>query len=206
MLNNLINDRFGEEYNPRPSHFFLPMGIIGVGGVLLHHYGISLDTAIIIGYPTYGVGSVVLVWMAVGDIIRRKAELEREKNDNPVKEYVPPKPEPKLPDGLKPIIRVDGRPQYAYTVKAPKLDREREMYAILWHWHESGREINLTETYWVKQKKFFKRDELAKDVKGRAEYNRIFCRTSEKKNSPHDVMDWDKVEKIARGGPLPRWD
>jgi hypothetical protein len=117
-----------------------------------------------------------------------------------------PKAEPViLENGLRPIIKVDGKPRvaYAYTAQAMKINKEREFYVILWRWHESGREINLTEAYWLKQRKQFKRSEFV-DVKARGEAGGILYRLSAAKNAPHDVHDWEAVERVARGGALPR--
>lgn len=199
------------EKDSRGWYLLIPTAVLG--GVYAHVYNVIRDPELICGrlLPTWDAKTILYatafiaastVWQInVGIVLRKKRDNAWELRDETKPE---PKPEPKpLPEGLKPIIRVNGMPRLAFAVKAPKLDREREMYVILWRWHETGRQINLTEEYWVKQKKYFKRKEFAQDVKGRAEANGIFYRVNANKNAPHDVMDWQKVEKIARGGVLP---
>lgn len=126
--------------------------------------------------------------------------------DVPQEQIPAPKPEPVIAvDGYQPFVRVNGKIHLAFDTQVVKINNERRMAAILWTKHESNPDTpaNLTEEYWVLQKKFFKRSEFAKDVMKRWDYNSITYRLNANRNASRDIHDWKRVEDMARGGPLP---
>lgn len=110
---------------------------------------------------------------------------------------------PTYPEGFKPLIRVDGQAHYAFNTQKVEISNERRMAVILLRWRENERPINLTEEYWVLQKKFFTRKKFARDIMYRWDRNSITYRVNANKNASRDIHDWKRVEAIAHGAPLP---
>lgn len=149
-------------------------------------------------------------WRINTEIVIRKNQEGRV--DEPQKVIVQPEPEPELPDGMTAVTRVNGiiKPSMNYnylSVKSLKIDKARQIAAKLVSDHHRGRAFDLTEETWARnrgdKKKFVSRRELNK-IKAEWEAQGMICRLSAATNAPHDALDWDRIERYARGLPLPK--
>jgi hypothetical protein len=167
-----------------------------MGHNLKQTYDVVLGICVLYFYG--GVSWWTINW---GIVLRKKEECGYRNHE--------PKPEPKVErdpepstDGFRPLIRVDGKVQYAHVVATPQLDKERYVAFTILRQKENNFPVDLTEDRWVKNWKFIRREFV--EMLDLWKQCGVIVRAGSRRNSPYVVRDWKTVKEIADGVPLPR--
>jgi hypothetical protein len=163
------------------------------------------------------------LWYSGAQVIKRQ-EAEPEEDgviiDHNTGRILPPnpprptEPEPvELEPGMKPVIKVDGKPRFAFsqTVSSVRLDKARHIAIVNLRRLERGEPADLTQETWarnrklpngIKKEKFCSRGEL-RGILNEWDARGVTCRASTAKNASRDILSVERLEMVARGRTLP---
>lgn len=199
-------------YIPRQWHYLFPTSLVLGGFLIRTQYGAHWDVFAFVQLPLAVVAAEwgAYLWKAgeaYQKYVTRDGAAEsittgRVEDWNTGREV---EPLPGYSNGLKPLIRVDGKPHVSYNqvTTSPKMDKVRFVAFTLIRQKQNGFRVDLTEKRWVKNWKF-SRDEFINDVIDPWQKHGVIGRAGERRNAPYDVLRWDALQLISQGEHLPR--
>jgi hypothetical protein len=197
-------------YIPKGYHWIGPTSLVLTGFFIRHNFGAHWDVFAFVQLPLSVIAAEwgAYIWQA-GTAYQNyvtQGGAPPKPETSQVLDWNTGKPvEDTPPDGLRPIIRVDGKPRVAYAQVAtsPKMDKVRYVAFTLIRQKQNGFKVDLTEKRWVKGWKF-SREEFINDVIDPWQRHGVIGRAGERRNAPYDVLRWDAVQLISQGEHLPR--
>lgn len=198
-------------YVPKGFHWIGPTSLILGGFFIRTQYGAHWDVFAFVQLPLAVVAAEwgAYLWKA-GEAYQRYVT-GTPQPEQPVKAVdwntgAEVEPLPVYDNGLKPMIRVNGKPHVAYSqsVDLPKFDNERKVAKTLITQRNNNFSVDLTEEFWIKRGNFGESRDRFVAMKDKWVRHGVIYKVGERKNAPHDVKDWRKVRLIADGNPLPQ--
>lgn len=198
-------------YVPKQYHYAFPTALVLAGFFIRTQYGAHWDVFAFVQLPLAVIAGEwgAYIWQA-GTAYQNyvtRGGVQPEPTTGKIIDWNTGKPIDDQPaaDGLKPLIRVDGKPHMAYSqvVSSPKMDKVRYVAFTLVRQKQNGFKVDLTEKRWVKNWKF-SREEFVNDVIDPWKKHGVIARAGDRKNAPYDVLRWDAVQLISQGEHLPR--
>lgn len=198
-------------YVPKKWHWVFPPSLILAGFFIRTQYGAHWDVHLLVQLPLAVIAGEwgAYIWQAGTAyqryVTRDGVQPEPVVPTGNILDWNTGKPVDDVPGGLKPLIRVDGKPHMAYSkvVSSPKMDKVRYVAFTLVRQKQNGFKVDLTEKRWVKNWKF-SREEFVSDVIDPWKKHGVIARAGDRKNAPYDVLRWDAVQLISQGEHLPR--
>jgi hypothetical protein len=194
-------------YIPKGFHWAGPVLTVLTGFAVREHYGAHWDIFAFVQLPLAVIASEwgAYIWQAgtaYQNYLTRNPKPAAE--PGPVLDWNTNKPVENVSDGMRPLIRVDGKPHIAYsqTVRSVKEDKVRYVAFTLIRQRDNGFPVDLTEKRWVKNWKF-SREEFLSDVIDPWKHHGAIARAGERRNAPYGVIRWDVIQLYAQGEKLP---
>lgn len=189
-------------YIPKQFHYLFPTSLVLTGFFIRDHYGAHWDIFAFVQLPLAVIAGEWGAYLWQAGVAYQKYMTNDTSPSTPV--AAKPAEEP-TPEGLRPIIHVDGKPRMAYAqvVRSVKEDKVRYVAFTLLRQKQNGFKVDLTEKRWVKNWKF-SREEFISDVIDPWQRHGVIARAGERRNAPYDVLRWDAVQIISQGEHLPR--
>lgn len=182
-------------YIPRPWHQLGPFTLLLIGLYVGNNYETNYNTVIFCI-------AIYLMAIRVEWYIARCGEMHQAYMTN-MRDSVTW--DNKVQEAAKPKVSLFNNGRFVkqmQLVEAPKLNKERDLAIALIRMSElDPKQVNLTESRWVRAGKFVRGEFL--DIIYKWSYHGVIARKAERKNSPYYVANWNAVKLIARGENVP---